>query len=619
MLHQMPRVFVSYRRADADSDAGRIADRLVQAFGEDNVFHDHEALKAGIPWQEQIDEALSRTDVTLVVIGPGWLTQALPDGSRRLDDAEDMVAYEIARSIERRIRIVPLLVRDATLPSAAQLPERLNALPTYQGCKVRNDSFAADVDRLVHDLSGRRRPVRMWMWASAAALAVAVGVGAWFLRSTAAPAPSEVQTTARMEERSGTLGLRIRLREAVATPADAVRFLLYVTEPVRISKAELSAPKVVGKGVLEIAEAGTLLPGRDERYEADIRRLPLSATLDRQAQHGRSSVCLVRTGKAPASNLMARIECDEGERCTIAPDNPGHFEICGARVDAGNGPRWSWMATVHAQRGGVADEAWVVPSIETLKRLRNAGTGPAFTEVFLSSPPLPALASAKHVSVSVAVNGRTALIDGLPPDASAVTFDAATGVRLSFGLENLDFAGAIRGHEQVDVTLRFLSGRTVVREIPLRLDYISLRDQRETNPVGKNELGIRWSAKYYSGLKDDRFQIFLTSSSDVASLMRVKADFDRAALEADVDGQRRPLVAVVRPPLGGNPNWGLNVGLSLPSGQIRFTFDDATSARLCRRMVELVREKAPHVRKDSYRRSVDGTYQYRQCTMFSQG
>jgi hypothetical protein len=554
--------------------------------------------------------------VTLVVIGPGWLTQVLPDGGRRLDDPKDMVVYEIARSIERRIRIVPLLVRDATLPSAAQLPERLKALPTYQGCKVRNDSFAGDVDRLVHDLSGRRRPVRMWMWASAAALAVGVGAGAWLLRSTAAPASSGGQPAARMEERSGTLGLRIRLREPAATPADAIRFLLYVTEPVRISKAELSAPKVVGQGLLEIAEAGTLLPGRDERYEADIRRLPLSATLDRQVQHGRSSVCLVRTSKAPPSNLMARIECDEGERCTIASDNPGHFEICGARSNAGNHPGWSWFATVHAQ--GAADEAWVVPSIETLKRLRAAGTGPSFTEVFLSSPPLPALASAKLVSVAVAVNGRTALVDGLPPDASAVGFDAATGVRLSFGLENLDFAGAMQGHEQVDVKLRFLdaSGKTLVREIPVRLDYISLRDQQESSPVGQNELGLRWRATYYSGLKDDRFQIFLTSSSDINALVRAKGDFDRAALEADVDGKRHKLVAVVRPPFGGNPNWGLNVGLSLPSGQIRFTFDDAASARLCRRMAELARQNAPHVRKDSYRRSVDGTKQYRQCAAF---
>ena len=222
----MTRVFVSYRRSDADSDAGRIADRLVKAFGEGNVFHDHETLKAGMPWEQQIEEALSRTDVTLVVIGPGWLAEALPDGSRRLDDPQDMVAYEIARSIERRIRIVPLLVKDATLPTAAQLPERLKALPSYQGCKVRNDSFAADVDRLVQDLSGRGRARRVWMGAAAAALVVAIGVGVWVLLDSGAP-PTPDNQTARNEERSGTLGLRIHMRDPAATPADAVRFLLY--------------------------------------------------------------------------------------------------------------------------------------------------------------------------------------------------------------------------------------------------------------------------------------------------------------------------------------------------------------------------------------------------------
>ena len=276
----------------------------------------------------------------------------------------------------------------------------------------------------------------------------------------------------------------------------------------------------MGQGVIEIAEKRTLLPGQGERYEADIRRQPLSATLDRQAQHGRSSVCLVRTGRAPPSNLTALIECDEGERCTSAQDNPGHFEICGTRADAGNGLHWSWMATARAQ--GVAQEAWVVPSIETLKRLRNAGTGPAFTEVFLSSPPLPALAAAKLVSVEVAVNGRTALIDGLPPDASAVRFDAATGLRLSFGLENLDFAGATRGHDEVDVRLRFLdaSGKTLVRESRVRLDYISLRSQPESRPVSKDELGIRWTAKYYSGLR-------MIASRSSSRRPRTSTRFDR--------------------------------------------------------------------------------------------
>jgi TIR domain len=612
----MPRVFVSYRRSDADTDAGRIADRLVDAFGRGNVFHDHETLKAGIRWEQQIEEALSRTDVVIVVIGPAWLTEVRPDGRRRLDDPDDMVAYEIARSIDRGIRIVPVLVKDATLPTEVELPERLKALPKYQARKVRNDSFVADVDRLVEDLSGRRRNVRLsWAMASAAALAAVAGVGAWWFSRPGAPPPDVGQ-----EEASGTLGLRIRVRgEQAATSSDAIRFLLYVIEPVRISKAELSAPKTVSQGVLEIAERGTLLPRRGERYEADIHRQPLSATLERRASHGRSTVCLVRSERAPPSNLTALVECDEGERCMSAPDNPGHFEVCGSRANAGDTPSWTWTATAHAQ--GLANEAWVVPSIETLRRQRDAGTGPAFTEVTLSSSPLPALAAAKMVSVEVTVNGRTALIDGLPPDASAVRFDAVTGLRLSFGLENLDFAGANKGHEAIDVKLRFLdaSGKTLVRETQARLDYISLRNQPESRPAGKDELGIRWTARYYSGLKDDRFQIFLTSSPDIDALVRAKRDFDGASHAADVDGRSHPLVAVIRPPFGDNRNWGLNVGLLLPSGQIRFTFDDATSTRLCRSLAQLARAAGSHVREDSYRRSVDGTRQIRQCAAFGQG
>ncbi len=622
----MTKVFVSYRRSDTDSDAGRIADRLVEAFGEQNVFHDHEALVAGVPWQQQIDAALAGTQVTLVVIGPHWLAAALADGSPRLHDAKDMVAYEIARSIELSIRIVPVLVNDALMPQPEQLPARLKALPGYQGRRLRNDSFGPDIERLITEVRGRRWPARRSA-AAIAGLALAVLAGAlWWLHGggpdggngrqaqATEPAKTDAKTDAMPELRAGTLGLRITLDPPPdAATVEPHRFLLSVNEPVRIAKAELPPPRPGTAATVEVLVEDTLLPGRGERYEADVRRQPLSSALSTAGNLGRTSVCLTRTAKAPASGLRALVDCVEGERCTGAQDNPGHFEVCGKRVAAA-APSWPWISSAHAAAGSTA--SWVVPSIETLQRQRQAGQGPAYTEVLLQTGPLPQLAAAREVSVQVAVNGRSALIDGLPPDASAVPFDAATGLRLRFALENLDFAGADQGHDDVALELRFLSGKTLVSTSQARLKYIALRSQPQPAAVQDNALGLRWTALYHPGRDADRFQIFINSSPDVAALVAAKKAFDAAGFSVGTAGAARRLVAVVRPPLGDSKAWGLNVAELQPSGQLRFTFDDAASARLCRALDALATGGDRRVRADSYRRSVDDTRQYKTCRSF---
>ncbi len=41
----MPRIFISYRRAATQEVVGRIFDRLVKAFGPDNVFKDVDSIR----------------------------------------------------------------------------------------------------------------------------------------------------------------------------------------------------------------------------------------------------------------------------------------------------------------------------------------------------------------------------------------------------------------------------------------------------------------------------------------------------------------------------------------------------------------------------------------------
>src|SRR4051812_38715986 len=77
-------IFISYRRADARADAGRLYDRLHLRYA-DRVFRDVGSLEPGVEWQEAIDRVLATTDVFIVVIGPGWLSAADANGKRRID------------------------------------------------------------------------------------------------------------------------------------------------------------------------------------------------------------------------------------------------------------------------------------------------------------------------------------------------------------------------------------------------------------------------------------------------------------------------------------------------------------------------------------------------------
>ncbi len=61
---------------------------------------------------------------------------------------------EIAKALERHIRVIPALVGDAAIPEAAQLPQNLVALSRRQAIEISDSRFHHDVDLLIEALSG---------------------------------------------------------------------------------------------------------------------------------------------------------------------------------------------------------------------------------------------------------------------------------------------------------------------------------------------------------------------------------------------------------------------------------------------------------------------------------
>lgn len=134
--HHLPGILVSYRRDDSAPYAGRLADRLREHFGRDNVFVNIDTIRPGEDFVERIDQSIAACDVLVAVIGRSWLGAADSEGRRRLDRNDDFVQMEIAKALERSIRVIPALVGDVAMPEAAQLPRDLVALTRRQAIEI---------------------------------------------------------------------------------------------------------------------------------------------------------------------------------------------------------------------------------------------------------------------------------------------------------------------------------------------------------------------------------------------------------------------------------------------------------------------------------------------------
>ena len=146
-------IFISYRRSDSITEAGRIYDRLVSAFGSEYIFKDVDNIPYGADFVDYLDQAVGQCDVFLPLIGPTWLGTTDANGNRRLDDPHDFVRIEIASALRRDILVVPLLLNGALMPGLSDLPADLQALARRNAAQVRHDpDFHNDMGRLITKL-----------------------------------------------------------------------------------------------------------------------------------------------------------------------------------------------------------------------------------------------------------------------------------------------------------------------------------------------------------------------------------------------------------------------------------------------------------------------------------
>jgi hypothetical protein len=149
---QSANIFINYRREDSAGHAGRLFDALSGHF-EGRLFMDVDNLDPGTDFIEAIEEAVGSCEALIVVIGRDWLNIADDKtGRRRLDDPADFVRLEVESALARKVRVIPVLVQDAAMPSAAELPPSIAALARRHAIELSDDRWAYDVDRLTRTI-----------------------------------------------------------------------------------------------------------------------------------------------------------------------------------------------------------------------------------------------------------------------------------------------------------------------------------------------------------------------------------------------------------------------------------------------------------------------------------
>lgn len=131
----MPIIVISYRRQDSRDITRRVYENLVRRYGKKSVYMDiHSNLPSG-DYRAQVRQAVHRALVMLTVIGPRWIGPR-PNAVARIFDPDDPVRIEVETALANRRSVMPVLVNGAGMPSEADIPQSLKALPYLHAIEI---------------------------------------------------------------------------------------------------------------------------------------------------------------------------------------------------------------------------------------------------------------------------------------------------------------------------------------------------------------------------------------------------------------------------------------------------------------------------------------------------
>ena len=147
------RIFISYRRADAEADANALCQSLEAALGNAAIFRDVDNITVGLDFRDAIVSAIDDSAALVLVIGPQWLARDAR-GRLRLCRESDPTRLEIEHARARGVPILPIRMRGAVMPEPEELPPELAWLSYVNAWEVQHHSWRRDLEPIVEHLRG---------------------------------------------------------------------------------------------------------------------------------------------------------------------------------------------------------------------------------------------------------------------------------------------------------------------------------------------------------------------------------------------------------------------------------------------------------------------------------
>jgi hypothetical protein len=141
------KIFINYRRGDDSPAAQAVFGRLEQAFPHEQLFMDVDNIEPGLDFVRVLNE--QQCDVLISIIGKNWLDARDAHGARRLDNPEDFVRIEIESALQQDKRVIPVLVGQAQMPSADQLPDTMKPFARRNAVRLSHERYRADTQGLI--------------------------------------------------------------------------------------------------------------------------------------------------------------------------------------------------------------------------------------------------------------------------------------------------------------------------------------------------------------------------------------------------------------------------------------------------------------------------------------
>ena len=150
-------IFISYRRDGSSTFSSILYYELCKFFAAEIIFKDAVTLKPGTDFKKEIEQALDRSSILLVLLDKNWTQLKNENGETRLFEENDFVRQEIRNALEKNIEIIPVLFENGRMPDANQMPEDIQAFCSKQAFTIHVDSVMQDIAGLIQYIRSKKR------------------------------------------------------------------------------------------------------------------------------------------------------------------------------------------------------------------------------------------------------------------------------------------------------------------------------------------------------------------------------------------------------------------------------------------------------------------------------